>query len=128
MKTTITLFLLCFSSQFIAQKSADLLLAKYTKEEIKKMKKSQPEKYEFLRFCTTDGFYFVDIPEKKNFKNRISGNVKIDNIKEFNFLELNIDFLQDDYKYYIVDEKNVLLVVKSIDHINSELKNQKNEN
>ena len=128
MKTIITLLLLCFSSILIAQKTDDLLLAKYTKEEIATMKKSQPDKYEFLNFCLTDGFYFVDLPEKKSIKSRISGNVSIANIKEFNFLELNIELLQNDYKYYTVDDKKVLLVVKSIDHINSELKTKNNEN
>ena len=128
MKTIITLLLLCFSSILIAQKTDDLLLAKYTKEEIATMKKSQPDKYEFLKFFLTDGFYFVDLPEKKSIKSRISGNVSIANIKEFNFLELNIELLQNDYKYYTVDDKKVLLVVKSIDHINSELKTKNNEN
>ncbi|MBM77638.1 MAG: hypothetical protein CL846_04090 [Crocinitomicaceae bacterium] len=125
MRTIITLLLLCFSSILIAQKTDDLLLVKYTKEEIKTMKRSQSDKYEFLKFCLTDGFYFVDLPEKKSIKNRISGNVSIANIEEFNFLELNIELLQNDYKYYTVDDKKVLLVVKSIDHINSELKTKK---
>ena len=99
MKTIITLLLLCFSSILIAQKTDDLLLAKYTKEEIATMKKSQSDKYEFLKFCLTDGFYFVDLPEKKSIKSRISGNVSIANIKEFNFLELNIELLQNDYNF-----------------------------
>ena len=128
MKTAITLLLIFFSSLLLAQNVDHLLLTKFSKSEIDEMKNNNLNEYYFLSYCITDGFYFVDYPKNKNIKHRISGNIFIDNIEEFNFLELEIDFLKDDYKYYKVDNKDLLLVIKSIDHIKAELKVNQDEN
>ena len=122
MKFTITILLLSFFAQIFAQSSNDFLLVKYSKDQIALMEKTNPDRLEFIKYSSLNGYYFVDLPEKKNFNSRISGNVVIDDLESFNFLELNIEFLVDNYKYYTVQDKKVLLVVKSIDHIEAELK------
>ena len=122
MKFTIAILLLSFSAQIFAQSSNDFLLVKYSKNQIALMEKTNPDRLEFIKYSSLNGYYFVDLPEKKNFNSRISGNVVIDDLESFNFLELNIEFLVDNYKYYTVQDKKVLLVVKSIDHIEAELK------
>ena len=86
------------------------------------MGKTNPDSLKFIKYSSLKGYYFVDLPEKKNFNSRISGNVVIEDLDSFNFLDLNIEFLEDNYKYYTVQDKKVLLVVKSIDHIKAELK------
>ena len=128
MKTKSTLFLIFISSIFYAQSSNDLLLTKYSQDDLFTMKKNNPDEYNFINYSSKNGYYFVDLPEKKNFNDRIFGNVVIDDIDDFNFLLLDIEFLKDDYKYYTVQNKNVLLVVKSIDHINAELKANNDKN
>jgi len=122
MKFTIAILLWSFTSQLFAQSSNDFLLVKYSKDEIASMEKTNPDRLEFIKYSSSNGYYFVDLPEKKNFNSRISGNVVIEDLESFNFLELNIEFLVDNYKYYTVQDKKVLLVVKSIDHIKAELK------
>jgi hypothetical protein len=122
MKFTIAILFLSFSSQLCAQSLDSILLVKYSKDETTNMEKTNPDSLEFIRYSSLNGYYFVDLPEKKNFNSRISGDVVIDNLESFNFLELNIEFLDDNYKYYTVRDKKVLLVVKSIDHIKAELK------
>ena len=122
MKFTIAILLWSFTSQLFAQSSNDFLLVKYSKDEIASMEKTNPDRLEFIKYSSLNGYYFVDLPEKKNFNSRISGNVVIEDLESFNFLELNIEFLVDNYKYYTVQDKKVLLVVKSIDHIKAELK------
>ncbi len=122
MKSKITLFFIFFTSILFAQTSNDLMLSKYSKVDIEYMKKNNPNEYKFIKYSSLSGYYFVDLPGKKKFNNRITGNVVIDDISEFNFLDLGIDFLKDDYKYYTVQNKKVLLVVKSIDHIEAEIK------
>ena len=128
MKTKSTLFLIFISSIFYAQSSNDLLLTKYSQDDLVTMEKNNPDEYNFINYSCKNGYYFVDLPEKKNFNDRIFGNVVIDDIDDFNFLLLDIEFLKDDYKYYTVQNKNVLLVVKSIDHINAELKANNDKN
>ena len=122
MKFTIAILFLSFSSQLCAQSSNDVLLVKYSKDQITKMGKTNPDSLKFIKYSSLNGYYFVDLPEKKNFNSRISGNVVIEDLDSFNFLDLNIEFLEDNYKYYTVQDKKVLLVVKSIDHIKAELK------
>ena len=122
MKFTIAILFLSFSSQLCAQSLDSILLVKYSKDQITNMEKTNPDSLEFIRYSSLNGYYFVDLPEKKNFNSRISGDVVIDNLESFNFLELNIEFLDDNYKYYTVRDKKVLLVVKSINHIKAELK------
>jgi hypothetical protein len=124
MKFIIALFYISFSSLLFAQTSNDMLLSKYSMDEISNMKINNPNKFKFIEYAATNGYYFVDVPEKKNFNSRITGNVVINNLDEFNFLELDIELLKDDYKYYTVQNKNVLLVVKSIDHIKAEIKSK----
>ena len=122
MKFTIAILFLSFSFQLCAQSSNDVLLVKYSKDQITKMGKTNPDSLKFIKYSSLKGYYFVDLPEKKNFNSRISGNVVIEDLDSFNFLDLNIEFLEDNYKYYTVQDKKVLLVVKSIDHIKAELK------
>jgi hypothetical protein len=76
-------------------------------------------------YSEKSGYYFTDVPSKKNFKERLSGEIEIDDTATLNFNKLNIQFEMDDYRYYLVKNHNLLLVLKSIDHIKIALSNEK---
>ena len=120
----IALSLLFFSEFISAQTNHDLtnrLLEKYSNEELAEIKSSDPDLYKFLEYSLDHAFYFVDQPKEKDFSHRIKGEVIIDDVKDFNFLLLDITFLENDYQYFTVKDKNVLLVVKSIAHLSKEM-------
>jgi len=75
-------------------------------------------------YLKKNGYYFIKIPTKKNYKSRIAGEVIIKDTNEFNIFNLNIDFIENDFQYYFVKNHNLLLVLKSIDFIKKEIENE----
>jgi hypothetical protein len=49
------------------------------------------------------------------------GSITINDIKNINFFELNIEIIQDDYQFFAIQGTDQMLVVKSKDHILKEL-------
>ena len=98
------------------------LLEKYSQNELVEMQQNNPDRFNSIVYSLDHGFYFVDVPSSKNINDRISGEVTITDINNFNFLMLGINFLENDYQYYKVKNLDKLLVVKSSAHINEEIK------
>ena len=74
-----------------------------------------------INYVNSNGYYFVDIPENKDYKSRLSGEILIKDSSNIDLLSLDVQFSIDDYNYYYVSNLNTLLVVKSIDHIKNEI-------
>lgn len=122
---TMAFFLICLQFSTFAQgnKIDDRLLLKYSQEELKSIKKSDPEQLKFLTYCIENAFYLADIPQEKmqNNEGRI-GKITLKDINSINFYDLGIDLIQNDYQYFAIEGTNKLLVLKSIDHIKKEMK------
>ena len=98
------------------------LLSKYSVEELNAIKKETPQQYQILNYCLDKAWYLSPLPVEKMKKNdgRI-GAIKIKDIKNINFFELNIELIQNDYQYFAIEGTEQMLVVKSIDHIIKDL-------
>ena len=68
------------------------------------------------------GFYFLNVPEEKPFSNRLAGTILISDTSKLDITKINVNFLMNDYQYYLVSNWNILLVLKSIDHLKNEMR------
>ena len=75
-------------------------------------------------YAESNGFYFLDIPEKKNYKERLSGEIFIKDTSKVNFNQIDVEFVMDDYQYYLDKHHNLLFVLKSVNHIKKEISNE----
>jgi hypothetical protein len=51
----------------------------------------------------------------------LSGEIIINDSSKIDMQSLDVNFSIDDYKYYLVTNLNLLLVIKSIRHIKNEM-------
>ena len=75
-----------------------------------------------LNYLNKSGYYFLDIPKEKSFSNRLAGTILISDTSKLDINKIGVDFLMNDYQYYLVTNWNILLVLKSIDHLKNEMK------
>ena len=75
-----------------------------------------------VKFLNKSGFYFLNVPEEKPFSNRLAGTILISDTSKLDITKINVNFLMNDYQYYLVSNWNILLVLKSIDHLKNEMR------
>jgi len=75
-------------------------------------------------YIENNGYYFVDVPLGKSFRERISDTIEILDTTNVSLYELNVQFKTNDYRYYYVSNHQLLLVLKSIDHLKKEIENE----
>ena len=82
------------------------------------MQKENPKEYKYLNDCLDNAWSIVALPKEKmkNNNGRI-GLIKIKNINKINFLNLDIDIIDNDYQYFKIEGTEKMLVIKSKDHI-----------
>lgn len=121
-------FALFLSTMSFAQSNKDLdknLLVKYTKQELKEIKNSDPKEYEYLKYCVNNAFYIAAASKEKI---KASPNqykeVTLKNISVANFYDLKIDVLDSEYQTFLIEGTEKILIVKSKVHILRELKNK----
>ena len=116
MKKNISIILLFFSLKIL-----------FCQENKANFNYSNKEVAEFLslniniNYLNSNGYYFVDLPKGKDYKSRLSGEIIINDSSNIDIPSLNVIFSIDDYKYYLVTNLNLLLVIKSIRHIKNEM-------
>jgi hypothetical protein len=76
-------------------------------------------------YAENKGFIFMNIPNDKDISNRLAGEIVISDTSNIDFSKLNVDFLLDDYQYYLVKNYDVLFVLKSVNHLIKEINNEK---
>ena len=62
-------------------------------------------------------YYFAEIPTGKNIEDRLSGTLEIRDTANFNLLQLPVKISTDNYHYYLVKNLDILLVIRSYNHI-----------
>ena len=97
------------------------LLELFSANEISEIIEEEPYRIQLIEYCLDHAFYFVETSKSKDFSERISGTVEIDDVENFNFFKLEIELLENDYQYFKVKDKDLLLVVKSGQHISTEM-------
>jgi len=125
MKAPILITLLLFSTALFSQSAKDFdnrLLVKFTKVELLEMKENQPDRLQIYEYCLDNASYFVDVPKGKDYKHRITKELEIKDVNNYNIYALDITPLENDYQYFSVKDKNILLVLKSFKHIQQQLK------
>jgi hypothetical protein len=125
MRNVFLVFLLItFFNSFSQTNSSDKdLLVKFSEKEIKNLKESNIEEYEYLKYCARNSYYLNPIPTEKMSagQNRV-GSITIKDINDINFFELNLEIIQDDYQFFAIQGTDKMLVIKSKDHILKELR------
>ena len=124
MKNLFIVSFLIFSATFSAQSTNsydERLLELFSEQEIKEISNEDPYRIQLIEYCFDNAYYFVETSASKDYSSRISGTVEIDDVKDFNFFKLNIEFKENDYQYYKVKDHDLLLVVKSGQHISAEM-------
>ena len=72
-------------------------------------------------FVNNHGYYFIDIPSEKSYQNRLSGTLQIKDTNAIDFKKINVSFSENDYRYYLISNLDIILVLKSINHIIKEM-------
>ncbi|MDG2370052.1 MAG: hypothetical protein P8M12_05375 [Flavobacteriales bacterium] len=124
MKNIFIASFLILSSFLTAQNNSNYdvrLLELFSENEISNIMEEDPYRIQLIEYCLDHAFYFVETSKSKDFSERISGTVEIDDVENFNFFKLEIEMLENDYQYFKVKDKELLLVVKSGQHISSEI-------
>lgn len=128
MKTKKIIILIAFILGFsfcYAQETNQKLLVKFDANELKEMKKTNSDNFDFLEYYVSEALYFVPLPNKHvDYKELIRINPKTKELSEnqiiteadldnFNPLEYDISYELDKYTYYLAGNTGMLLVVPS---------------
>ena len=62
-------------------------------------------------------YYFAKIPAEKNIVDRLSGTLEITDTSNLDLLQLPVKISTDNYQYYLVENLDILLVIRSYAHI-----------
>ncbi len=116
--------LLVFTSHLMAQNHDTRLEAKYSKDEIEKMKSEAPDQYSALIFDLDKAWYVTDFPLEKSGPSDRSKNIQLTDTENVNILALNIEILENDYQYFRINGGTKMLVIRSRKHVDM-LRNQK---
>lgn len=79
------------------------------------------KKKENQLFVNTYGYYFIDVPNEKSYNNRVSGSLSNIDTSNIDFKNIDVQFDYDQYKYYLLSDLNMLMVLKSIKHLKEEI-------
>ena len=124
-KVLVILISIMFSGSMLFGQNTEFdsrLLVKYTVEELNNIEKENPSEISFLLHCIESAHYITPFPEGKEDAVEIIGEMEVRDINNINFFELNVELIQDNYQYYTIKDSNMLLVIKSKDHILKTLK------
>ena len=124
-KVLVVLISVMFSGSMLFGQNTEFdsrLLVKYSVEELKKIEKENASEMRFLLHCIENAQYITPFPEGKEGAVEIIGKVEIRDINNINFFELDVELIQDNYQYYTIEGSEMLLVIKSKDHILKTLK------
>ena len=124
-KILIVLISVMFSGSMLFGQNTEFdsrLLVKYSVEELNKIEKENPSEIKFLLHCIESAQYITPFPEGKESAVEIIGEVEIRDINSINFFELGVELIQDNYQYFTIKASDMLLVIKSKDHILKTLK------
>lgn len=112
-----------YSIQAQSNNTDSKLLAKYSQKELKKMKKNNPDEYEFVKYCVKNAYYVANSSKEKVAKDPGSfGEITISDLSDINFFELNIELKQSEFQAFVIKGTDKLLMVRSKDFIQKELK------
>ena len=66
-------------------------------------------------------YYFAEIPAEKNIEDRLSGIFEITDTSNLDLLQLPVKISSDNYQYYLIENLDILLVIRSYAHIKNPL-------
>ena len=123
-------FLICsLALSFLSSKSQNssketvITLKEYSNEEFKAFNKKEKK---FVKFCLKNACSITTIPTEKTLSNKDNiKHIKINSISPLNNTSLNINISQDNYQYFIIDNHNQFLIVKSIEMLRKEFNTKK---
>ena len=98
-KLFVLLSFITLNFQFIAQDKLNL-------SEVIKEVKNQKSLY-----------YFAEIPAEKDIQDRLSGTFEITDTSNIDLLQLPVKISSDNYQYYLIENLDILLVIRSYAHI-----------
>ena len=103
-------FLLSFSLLGTAQKIDKTLLKSYSKEELTKIKNTDPEHYEVLVYAIDHGTYLSEYNEAKHGQLNLKELPRIESLPYFTDLNLKIEAFN---QYFYAPKLDKIVVVKS---------------
>lgn len=128
MKKKFLLLLLVFSTSVFSfcQDIDKRLLQKYSKKELVKIQKENPNEYTFLIKALDKGVFICDIPQQKSKSIVFDGSLKIDPNETHNFISLGKD-ITDKYQYYKIEGTNKMLAILPRIALDENLLNEKSK-
>jgi len=123
MKYIYSLFFL-FSFSFIctAQNIDQKLLKSYSKEELTKIKDTDPEKYDVLLYALDHGTYVSEYKEEKHSRLNLKQLPNVESLPSFTDLNLKIESFN---QYFYAPKIDKIVVVKSFWVLNFEKSKEK---
>ena len=121
MTRAIAILIFVFSVFSLQAQTNDIdkkLLAKYSKKELSTLKAENPDEYKFAKYCIDNAFYIANSSKEKNatIPNGYK-TIKLKDVTNTNFFELNIELKQNDHQAFTIKGTSKLLIVKSRNHI-----------
>lgn len=108
LSTILVVFVATFS---IAQDIDSRLLVKYSKSELQKMIKSNPDAYDFLISALNKGMFIADIPSEKEKSIVFNGTLNIDPNGTHTVFSIGKE-VQENAQYYRIAGTNKMVVIQ----------------
>ena len=122
MKKGLLIVLLVFTHQLVAQKASPVLLKSYTKAELQAFEQDGKGTIQVLNYAVDHACYTIVAPEGKDVSQFPTISVK--SKKEMRFTDFQLQ-IKDHTQYFRILNSNEILVVKSINILQLEMKNKK---
>ena len=117
MKQIIIIQLLSFIVlPFYAQHFYQRLLVKFSEADLIEMMTEDKEQYQFYLNCLDHGLYLSNYVSKEKTAEKI-GELDLGCSDDINFFSLNIEPVSNQYLYYKLKGCEMMLVIRSIEHI-----------
>lgn len=101
------------------------LYSKYSKEEIKKMQKDQPEEFNYLNYYVANCYKIMELPAEKGNAHEIKGTITLKSLDNVNIYDLKLETKEKDYQYYKIEGTTKMLVILSNDQIKASYNSSK---
>lgn len=130
-KMIIVLLTFFIGANVFSQDYNEKLLVKYAEDEIKTLKKENPQEYELLNYFVENGFRIIDMPDKPiEHKELIkiedeSKQITSSDLSGFNPLEYKDCIYGSERQYFKAGNTGKLIIIPKASRLRNEIENRK---
>lgn len=99
------------------------LLEVFPLEKLEYLKENSPKELAFMNFMLDNALEVIEASEFQASTNQFS-NVKIDDVENINYYKLKLNQQSDSSSYYLIEDTDLVLAVKSYNAVKEMFKNE----